>query len=164
MKSGKLYSVVGKFDVWKIVESGKLSLESDGREKDVAPKISCFQSFGGGSNLNNLAKLMSNDSSASRLRSIVVSKTKKANITEEMSVTGFFDWIEKPSKSFFFLFHSLLLNLRFIYISIVWFWTLSSLPCWWWKINTWQCHLVIENISVKKFDWILYYSPSTFSL
>ena len=41
-------------------------------------KISCFQSFGGGSNLNNLAKLMSNDSSASRLRSIVVSKTKKA--------------------------------------------------------------------------------------
>ena len=34
--------MVGKFEVWKIVQSGKLSLESDGletcsREKDVAP-------------------------------------------------------------------------------------------------------------------------------
>ena len=34
--------MVGKFEVWKLVESGKLSRESDGlescsREKDVAP-------------------------------------------------------------------------------------------------------------------------------
>ena len=49
-----------------------------GQRSAFLMEISCFQSFGGGSNLNNLAKLMSNDSSASRLRSIVVSKTKKA--------------------------------------------------------------------------------------
>ena len=38
--------MVGKSEVWKIVESGKLSLESDGREsssreKDVAPLLHC---------------------------------------------------------------------------------------------------------------------------
>jgi hypothetical protein len=37
-----------------------------------------FQSIGGGSNLNNLAKLMSNDPNAARLRRIVISKTTKA--------------------------------------------------------------------------------------